>query len=401
MASKDSNSCITNKITYNSLFIFLLVGCVGMMTWTCESDGSPSEKEEITTLIPLVEEFDESEQKWGFIDQNGAIKIQGDYDELGNFSEGLASFRKKSKWGYLNLQGSEVIPNQYYNAFAFHNGLAKVSNFERKYGMIDSEGKVIIPIEYDGIRNFKEELCAVLKDGKWTYINAQNETVIKGEFDAAKDFNNGKAIVKLGKTYHLINKSGKKISKDFNKITALSNEHFKVKSNKKYGILNPSGQMLIQPTYKRISLSNGQVVAVKQEDEYSLLALPETKIPTPTNDNIEYLDEDRWAYEVNGKVGLLDNDGQVIMQPKYSIITPFKDGFASYQSGRLWGFLDRDGEILTPPVFGLTWEFKEGLARVIGRQGVGYINKQGRIAFIAEDYDARDFSEGLARMPMH
>jgi len=88
------------------------------------------------------------------------------------------------------------------------------------------------------------------------------------------------------------------------------------------------------------------------------------------------------------------------MIPKYRIITPFKNGFATYQADELFGFLNMEGKQLTPPAFGLAWDFKEGLARVIAREGVCFINKTGGLEFVSPDFDVRDFYEDLARIPL-
>lgn len=398
--SKCSIGCITSKNKYNSL-ILLFILVFSSVICSCESDRSDKgDTDEVGGLLALAEEFDESEQKWGFINNKGEVVIRGAYDELGNFSEGMAAFRIKAKWGYLDKTGKELIAAQYYNAFVYKDGLAKVSDFDRKYGMIDAQGKAIIPIQYDELRSFEEGKCAFKKDGKWGFIDKDNKVKIAAAFDGVKDYNNGKAIAKKAGQYFLIDESGNKVSDHFEKIYLLSSGQYKVRVDKKYGIVDRTGKYIVEAQYQSISETDDQTVAVKKDGQYSLLTLPNTKITTPENDNLAYLGEGRWGFEVNEKVGLLDNAGNVILQPTFKIITPFKAGFASYESDRLWGYLDSNGQVLTPPVFGLTWEFKEGLARVIGRQGVGYINTDGKYAFIADDFDARDFSEGLARMPL-
>ena len=289
--------CITLKDTHNSIIILFILGLFGILS-SCQTDPAAEEEADVAIpLVPLVEEFDESEQKWGFIDKKGKVVISGAYDELGNFSEDLASFRKKAKWGYLNKSGIEIIPPQYYNAFAFKKGKAKVSNFERKYGIINTQGKSVIPIQYDGLGDFSEGMCAFKKDGKWGYINEENTVKIKADFDSANDFKNNQAIVKKKDKYFLINKVGKKISEDFDKLSLMDSGLYKVRLNKKYGILAKTGKSLVEAKYQSISDASGQVVAVKKDGKFSLLSLPETDIEIPENDNIGYLSEGRWSYD--------------------------------------------------------------------------------------------------------
>ena len=44
--------------------------------------------------------------KWGFIDKKGKVVIDFQFDEVGDFSEGLARVRNKDdKWGYIDKKG--------------------------------------------------------------------------------------------------------------------------------------------------------------------------------------------------------------------------------------------------------------------------------------------------------
>jgi len=57
----------------------------------------------------------------------------------------------------------------------FKEGLCPVNN---KYGSINRNNEIVIPIEYDWVGQFKEGLCPVRKDDKWGIINKFNEIVI-------------------------------------------------------------------------------------------------------------------------------------------------------------------------------------------------------------------------------
>ena len=52
-----------------------------------------------------------------------------------------------------------------------------------KYGFINRSGKLVIPLEYDNIREFEGELAPVAKQGKWGYIDKSGEEVISLLYD--------------------------------------------------------------------------------------------------------------------------------------------------------------------------------------------------------------------------
>ena len=389
------------RITILNLLIYISLTCLGCcLLAACQNDPSTDLTDEPISLVPLQEEYDESDMNWGFIDKSGAVVIEGNYDEVNNFSEGLAAYRQKASWGYIDKAGKIAIDAEYYNAYNFINGMAKVSNFERKYGLIDSTGDIIIPLDYQDISEFNEDLCATKVDSKWGYIDHSGKTIIANIYDAAKDFKGGVAIVKLENTYFLIDNNGQKKSGNFDRISLLHNGMYKIKVDKNFGLMDAKGKIILKPKYKSISLIDDKTMAVKLDGEYFLRTLTREKIEVPENTGIQYLGENRWSFVQKGKTGILDSKGKVILSPKYDIITPFYNGYGSYQEGQLWGYLDRKGERLTPAVFGLTWKFQEGLARCISREGVGFLNRKGQLEFIAKDFDVRDFHEGLARIPM-
>ena len=62
---------------------------------------------------------------------------------MGNFSEGLASFRAGPKWGFLNKRGEVVIEPVFETAVSFSDGLAIVELGGGEWGYIDKKGKFV------------------------------------------------------------------------------------------------------------------------------------------------------------------------------------------------------------------------------------------------------------------
>jgi hypothetical protein len=54
------------------------------------------------------------------------LAIPTTYEEVGDFSEGLAWVRINGKCGYINTQGDLVVPPKYDGGSDFWNGMAEV-----------------------------------------------------------------------------------------------------------------------------------------------------------------------------------------------------------------------------------------------------------------------------------
>ncbi|MDP1842743.1 MAG: WG repeat-containing protein [Sediminibacterium sp.] len=98
------------------------------------------------------------------------------YDEIQDFSEGLAAFNVNMKYGFLNATGKEVILPIYDYASSFIDGMAFVQ-LNTKYGYIDKTGKVVIPIIYDSVGEFMGGVAFVTKDNVVYCINKQGKIV--------------------------------------------------------------------------------------------------------------------------------------------------------------------------------------------------------------------------------
>jgi hypothetical protein len=85
---------------------------------------------------------------WGFIDLSGAVTVNPIFDEVGEFSDGLAPANYNGKWGYIDKRGAWQIDPSYENAHSFVNGLASVELGEQTV-FIDKSGQIVFGIQND------------------------------------------------------------------------------------------------------------------------------------------------------------------------------------------------------------------------------------------------------------
>ena len=93
---------------------------------------------------------------WGYIDMTGQLVIDPRYDDAGPFSDKRALVQENGKYGYIDRSGNMIIePQLFEQAHSFRDGLALVK-INGKYGFIDTEGRFVIDPEYDDARSFSE-----------------------------------------------------------------------------------------------------------------------------------------------------------------------------------------------------------------------------------------------------
>lgn len=163
------------------------------------------------TLPYLFPEF--KHNKKTFIDTNYKPVFKQKFEFAYPFSENLAVVRTKADgWFIIDQNGDKMttlptgmIPYKGYGHYSsdgcFHEGLLAVEKKGKK-GFINKLGEVVIPIEYDDVSYFSEELAAVAtgsyhnKTLEWHYIDHTGKTVIEPTINLfeASPFKNGIAI---------------------------------------------------------------------------------------------------------------------------------------------------------------------------------------------------------------
>lgn len=240
---------VTKKITWydtwmkiiNLGLIMSMVALSGCKTEK-QSDGIVELKDSDLVGIAV-------EGKFGFQDKQGVIRIPARFENVGQFSEGLAKVQVDQTVGYINTMGNMVIKLPYdipyfnrrgysYQALwararDFKEGLAAVILFVDdqnspngkidRWGYIDRQGKVSIPPKYSteggdiiGAGDFSEGLAAVnfCFGGMPTfgYIDSNGTVVISPKYSSASPFKNGLAQVTMGFYEFTINKKGEIIN---------------------------------------------------------------------------------------------------------------------------------------------------------------------------------------------
>jgi len=120
---------------------------------------------------------------YGRLDSEGREVVAPVYEHLGDLSEGLIAFYKDQKAGFMDVHGQVRIPAKFTFAMDFSEGLACVN-----------VGGEVVRGESKGSRQ-------AVKGGKWGFIDASGTYVILPRFDDCDSFVQGRAVVRNQCTY--------------------------------------------------------------------------------------------------------------------------------------------------------------------------------------------------------
>lgn len=154
----------------------------------------------------------EKNKKWGLVNDRNEVLIPFEYESMGYFNGGISDVGIKGyKYAVINSKGELITPFDFGYIFTFYNGIAATDRGSRKYGVIDTEGNEVIPFIYHStsVATGDENLIEVYLDGKYGMVNRNNEVVIPIEYDFIYSFGSDEVTTagKNGK-HGLIDKRG-------------------------------------------------------------------------------------------------------------------------------------------------------------------------------------------------
>ena len=265
------------------------------------------------------------EPKWGFISEDGKYAINAQYKKATVFSEGLAwvvmentapaAIDKKGELKF-SLQDAEKVN-------IFKNGLAAYSivneEGEKRWGFVDTEGKVIINPQFSAVSNFSDGKCGVMdSEGKWGFIDKEGKIIINYQFEGASNFKNGKCVVTSANKKGLIDKDGRYIINPQFSDMIIDGDMYLVDQDGKWGWCDRDGKLIINPQFgKAYPFIGNEITAVQSGKSY----------------------------------GYIDRDGKIIINPQFDVALPFNGELALVVSSGKIGFIDNDGKYVINPQF--------------------------------------------------
>lgn len=394
--------------------------------------------------------------KWGVIDTECREIFEPQFYYLSDFIEGTAKYKTdnsqyENSWGYINSNGfcsecnlaepiiesdgnliierrgrkvrinnvgqlvvnngnSKVtFANEYLYAYDFVNGFSRVQDITGNWGMVNVNGKIVIPIEYSWIKDFSENKTFGLnKNGKLCLISL-NGSIVK-TFDKLTDaqpYKNGYAIVFEKNKTGLINSLGEEILTPINgniHYTDSVNE-FDITLEGKHGYFNVLTKLYIKPLFKKILEIQKDSIKVEIEqigeglidfngrsliEGESKIYLPKWCLGAKKLTDVIYAG----ISEAN-KWGLINSKGETLVQPIIENISGVQENIITIESRKLitinsgwnksvkevvkYGLYNIDSNVLIPAEYDLCPELNTNFYKTTNNNLHGIVDLNGAL----------------------
>ncbi len=409
--------------------VLVLAGIIFAILKFLPANGSGTKSYEVNMFNDGLVPF-RSGEKYGYLDINGDIAINPQFDSVSDFSEGLACIGVKNgddmKYGYIDTSGNYIVDAQYDDALDFVDSIALVRSGDY-VGVIDKEGNYVMNPQYDSfdikyigngmfliadgngdyanltdmsgnkisetrfdsdylyyvnsntsVRELKMSDSDLIPletvSGKYCYIDSKGKTVIDAQFDSANYFHEGLARIGIKQgsgddtktKYGYIDRSGNIVinpqfdsAYDFSEGMACVGMHnSKSDYANLYGYIDKNGKYVINTQYDSAgSFQNGCAIVRKDEDDddsgttrkFGLIDKDGNIIMEIKNDMVNNNYNSGYVlFEFDEKYGYANYDGEVIISNEYDIASPFySDGYAVVSTvNKTFTVIDKNGEQL-------------------------------------------------------
>lgn len=290
----------------------------------------------------------------GLIHKSGKIIVEPNYFYIEEIPEAeiyktLQGDLENSNYGLMNHKGELIVPNEYTNYIQYDDIKVLVLNHDKKAGMVDYKGNIVIPFDASSISEKQE-------NGLFF--------VGKGEGESTR--------------FGLVNKEGK--------------------------ILYP----FVLSTYDNFEHGLARVSKGENFDQWGLIDTNGKEVVSCDNDYIFPFSEGMATFQDrNGGQGFYDTKGKVVLdlKKKYEEVGYFSEGLCPVKKKGNYGYIDKKGKLVIPCKFGEVDNFINGTARIyktdqLGNRRIGLINKKGKqiaaVQFLDMEYkDSGEIKVGI------
>lgn len=313
---------------------------------------------------------------------DGSLLTDFEYD---NFDRSLSSYiiaTKNEKQGLLNSEGRIVVPCLYEGIryAIFHNQRMSVKR-NGKYGFVDEKGEEVIPCIYDYVYDFCDtiDVTVVISDHLGAIINKEGMLVTPFKYKNCHGFQNGipLAIAEIDGVMGCIDTRGKEaIPFVYSEMNQYSKVYINVCISGKWGCIDKKGRIVIPCLYdKWIYFRDEGVAEVKKDNEVLVINKSNHVFRNIVgfyknwedsyNDYLTYFQEGLGKVCEGGKYGFVNLDGEMVIPYLYDSAGTFSNGLVKVKKADLWGFIDMTGRTISDFVYYDAEDFKYGHAVVI------------------------------------
>ncbi len=340
-------------------------------------------------------------KKWGYINTKGTEVIACVFEDATEFDNGMAKVMRNGRFYCINTRGADTsgcketwrnweIAN---NEMACNTGLTAVKR-SQLYGMVNAKNEVVIPLIYERLQcidandakiRYVPGYLKVYYHGKYGIIDTEGRQVLPSIYDMIDDFKGGKsvAITAINGKYGMIDKSFRILLnceyEGLNPFTLPG--HIIFTENNLLGWMDYNGRVQMKPQYNEINWPHNGYTQVKKGKLYGIIETNGREIIPAKYQQLGLQFYNGYLMAASReKWGFIDSTGATVIPFLYDDTRNFEQAITGVKKGSAYGFINRSGKEVTPFAYefiGYSW-FTDSTVEVRRNGKIGYVDAGGR-----------------------
>lgn len=248
-------------IPNNEKDVFICTYNINDETGTYETKAINSKHEEILTEYEQVEALEN-------IDENGNVW----------YEEKILKIKQNGKYGLIDYNGKILLPAEY-DEITVLEGIENsiIIKKDGKLGLANDNGTIIVEVNYLDIKNlgdtYKNGYITVSEDGKYGVISTTKKQILKNEYEEIMQiYLDEYFVIKKDGKPKLIDSKGNIILEDgFDEIKGITSNGIIFVKDNLYGEMNTSGEITIEAKYQDLKETQNGIYIAKQNDKYGII----------------------------------------------------------------------------------------------------------------------------------
>lgn len=241
--------------------VFVCTYDIDEQTGTYKTKAINSKNEEIFTAYEQVEAIDN-------IDKNNNLW----------YEKNILKVSKNGKYGLIDLNGKELLPIEY-DEITVLDGMENsiIIKKDGKVGLVNDNGSILIEVNYKDIRalgeTYKDGYITIDDAGKYGVVSATKKQILENKYDEImpvylKDY----YLIKEGEKKEVIDSNGNVIlDSGFDDIKSATTNGVIFIKNNLYGEISTSAEITLDAKYQDLKEVKDGIYIAKQNDKYGII----------------------------------------------------------------------------------------------------------------------------------
>ena len=374
------------------------------------ADNYYTEKEKYAFSGYIVSKKTDENYNYGYIKYNGKVLLKPQYTNISRIIDiednenAYLIAQDKTKVGLI--KNKDIVIDINYKELQYNkDNNILIARKNAKLGILDLQGKEIIPVEYEDL-SINGENIYTKNEEEEKYFDKNGNEIQNTIYKCIYSIENGKYYLTINEdSLYGILDSNKQVlvENSYSYLEYLFNDYF-IANDNNLGIINSKGEVVLDFKYNIISkIENSSVIQakivkdnsielfskdlksigifenanIKKEDNYIEINSKNKTVYIDLNGNILENEElfknnNLFSVQENGKYGFKDKTGKIVVNCVYDEVTEFNEyGFAGIKQDGKWGVIDQNKNIILEP----TYEFENESTKPF------FINKYYRVFY--------------------